>query len=49
MYLDEDGVLEVRDNVVFKANTATHYSAGAVSLPFETGFDLPVVVLCNTF
>ena len=46
VYLDEDGVLEVHDNVVFKANTAQLWG-GAVSLASEIGFDLPVVVLCD--
>ena len=45
--MSSDGVLEVHDNVVFMANTAAS-DGGAVSLPSEIGFDLPVVVLCDT-
>ena len=42
-----DGVLAVHDNVVFKANTAASYG-GAVILASGIGFDLHVVVLCDT-
>ena len=46
VFMDPDGVLEVHDNVVFKANTGS--LGGAVSLASGIGFDLHVVVLCDT-
>ena len=36
VYMWKEGMLEVHDNVVFKANTADIYHGGAVSPPFET-------------
>jgi predicted outer membrane repeat protein len=38
--MSTDGVLEVHDNVVFKANTAETGDGGAVSLPFNIVFHL---------
>ena len=46
VFINPDGVLEVHDNVVFKANYGL--SGGAVSLTSGIDFDLPVVVLCHT-
>ena len=38
--MNEDGSVEVHDNVVFKANTAEE-NGGAVSLPIDLHFVLP--------
>ena len=40
-------VLELRDNVVFEANTAVWYG-GAVSPEFDPSFHLHIVVVCYT-
>ena len=41
------GVLEVRDNVVFEANTVEWYG-GAVSPSFDPSFHLHILVVCCT-
>jgi hypothetical protein len=46
--IGDDGVLEMHDNVLMQANTAGT-DGGAVSLPFEIGSHLPVLVLQDTF
>ena len=38
-----NGTLEVHDNVVFEANTAAS-DGGAVSLPFDLGLDMTVLI-----
>ena len=43
--MNAGGVLEVHDNVTFEANAAQ--DGGAVSLHFEIGSHLPVVVRCD--
>ena len=46
IYTSSDGVMELHENVTFEANTA-RYRGGAVSLPFESGSQLPAVVFCD--
>jgi len=43
------GVLEMHDNVVFKANTAGTGEGGAVSLPFNIGFHIHVASFWDRF
>jgi hypothetical protein len=43
-----EGVLEVHDNVVFEANTATD-DGGAVSLPLSCGSHISCLVSCDGF
>jgi len=46
--MDENGVLDLHDNVVLQANTAGRFG-GAVRIPFEIDSHLPVQVLRDTF
>jgi hypothetical protein len=45
--MDDGGVLEVYDNVVFEANTAGSLG-GAVSRPSKIDSHLPGVMFCDT-
>ena len=44
--MNQNGSLEVHDNVMFQANTAED-NGGAVSLPIDIGFVLAVLVFCD--
>jgi len=46
VYFFAEGVLEVYGDVVFGTNDAVWFD-GAVSLPLEIGFHLPVVTFCD--
>ena len=46
VFMNPDGVLAMHDNVVFKANTGSF--GGAVILTSGNGYDLHVVVLCDS-
>ena len=50
VYIYDDGVLKVHDSVTFEANAASGDSkGGAVSLPSEIGYCVPVVLICDAF
>ena len=46
VYFHAEGVMEVHGDVVFGANDDVWFD-GAVSLPPEIGFHLPVVIFCD--
>ena len=40
----------MHDSVTFEANAASgDFKGGAVSLPFEIGSDVPIVLICDAF